>query len=60
MHDRDPLSRVLYIDLTSKKHWVEDRKDLFEEYIGGTGVAIKLLRREMPRGADPLGPKTSS
>ncbi len=57
MYNRDPLSRVLYIDLTSKKHWVEDRKDLFEEYIGGTGVAIKLLREEIPRGADPLGPE---
>jgi len=27
----DPLlSRVLYIDLSRKKFWVEDRKDLFE------------------------------
>ncbi|RLF00121.1 MAG: aldehyde:ferredoxin oxidoreductase [Thermoprotei archaeon] len=56
MHRRDPLPRVLYIDLSSKRFWVEDRRDLFEEYIGGTGVAINLLREEVPRGADPLGP----
>ncbi len=52
----DPLSRVLYIDLTRKKYWVEDRADLFEKYLGGTGVAVKLLEEELPRGADPLGP----
>ncbi|MHA1593999.1 MAG: aldehyde ferredoxin oxidoreductase family protein [Candidatus Baldrarchaeia archaeon] len=50
------LSRVLYIDLSERKFWAEDRRDLFEEYLGGTGVAINLLREECPRGADPLGP----
>jgi len=52
----DPLSRVLYIDLSRRKFWVEDRRDLFEKYIGGTGVAIELLKEECPRNADPLGP----
>jgi aldehyde:ferredoxin oxidoreductase len=53
----DGLPRnVLYIDLSRKKYWVEDRHDLFEEYLGGTGVATKLLEEELPRGADPLGP----
>lgn len=53
----DTLSRVLYIDLTRKKYWVEDRSDLFEKYIGGVGVAIQLLKEECPRGADPFGPE---
>jgi len=56
VHERDPLSNVLYIDLSTKRFWVENRRDLFEEYIGGAGVAINLLREEVPRGADPLGP----
>ena len=56
MHPRDPLTRVLYVDLTRKRYWIEDRKDLFEEYLGGVGVAINLLREECPRGADPLAP----
>ncbi|MCS7104222.1 MAG: aldehyde ferredoxin oxidoreductase family protein [Thermofilaceae archaeon] len=53
---KDPLSRVLYIDLTLKRFWVEDRRDLFDKYLGGTGVAVSLLREELPRGADPLSP----
>ncbi len=54
----DPcLGRVLYIDLTRKRYWVENREDLFEKYIGGVGVATKLLQEELPRNADPLGPE---
>ncbi len=53
------LSRVLYIDLTRKRFWVEDRRDLFEECLGGVGVAIKLLKEVVPRGADPLGPENA-
>jgi len=49
-------SRVLYIDLTKKRFWIEDRKELFEEYIGGSGVAIQLLKEECSKGTDPLGP----
>lgn len=50
-------SKVLYIDLTKRKYWVEDRGDLFQLYLGGTGVAIRLLEEECPKGADPLGPE---
>ncbi len=57
MYGKDPLRYVLYIDLTHKKFWVEDRRDLFEEYLGGTGVATQLLKEELPRNADPLGPE---
>jgi len=51
------LGRVLYIDLTNKKYWVEDRSELFEEFLGGVGVAVKLLEEELPGNADPLGPE---
>jgi len=50
-------TRVLYVDLTKKVFHVEDRRDLFENYIGGVGVASKLLLEECPKGADPLGPE---
>jgi len=54
----DPnLSRVLYIDLTNKKFWTEDRSDLFFKYIGGAGVAINLLLEECPEGIDPYDPR---
>lgn len=54
--DRE-LGKVLYIDLTKKKYWIEDRLELFEKYLGGTGVAVELLKEELPRNADPLGPE---
>ena len=49
-------SKVLTIDLSRYKYWVEDRKDLFEEYIGGVGVAVQLLKEELEnaRDVDPL------
>ncbi|RLF36899.1 MAG: aldehyde:ferredoxin oxidoreductase, partial [Thermoplasmata archaeon] len=48
-------SKVLKIDLTTYRYEIEDRKDLFEEWIGGTGVATQLLREEMDPHVDPLG-----
>ena len=52
MIENDTLSRVLYIDLTKKKYFVKNRKDLFEKYLGGTGVATQLLLEECPEGID--------
>ena len=48
------MNRVLYIDLTKKDIIIEEREDLFDKYLGGAGVAIKLLEEECPRGIDPL------
>jgi aldehyde:ferredoxin oxidoreductase len=56
MHRDDPLRHVLTIDLTRRRSWVDERRELFEESLGGTGVAIRLLAEECPQGADPLGP----
>jgi len=50
------LSRVLYIDLSRRRYWVERRSDLFEEWIGGVGVASQLYRENVDRNADPLSP----
>lgn len=51
------LRRVLYIDLEKEESWVEERQDLFDQWMGGTGVGIKLLMEECPEGIDPLSPK---
>lgn len=56
MIDKDNFSEVLYIDLTHKKFWIKNRTDLFEKYIGGTGVATQLLLEECPENTDPLSP----
>jgi aldehyde:ferredoxin oxidoreductase len=50
------LRNVLYIDLSKEESWVENRDDLFDAWLGGTGVATKLLMNECPEGADPLSP----
>ena len=57
MNPDGPLSRVLYVDLGRRGFRVENREDLFEDYLGGAGVAINLLLEECPRNADPLGPE---
>jgi aldehyde:ferredoxin oxidoreductase len=49
--------QVLYIDLGEEKVEVKDRVDLFEKYLGGSGVAIKLLLEECPPRVDPLSPE---
>ncbi|MGQ9478725.1 MAG: aldehyde ferredoxin oxidoreductase family protein [Thermoproteota archaeon] len=51
------LSKILYVDLSRRDFHVEDRPELFERYIGGTGAAIKLLLEECPKDADPLSPE---
>jgi aldehyde:ferredoxin oxidoreductase len=51
------LRKVLYIDLTKKEAWVSERQDLFDQWMGGTGVGIKLLEEECPTRADPLSPE---
>jgi aldehyde:ferredoxin oxidoreductase len=53
----DPLRRVLIVDLSRRRGWVEERPDRFAEGWGGAGVAIRLLEEECPAGADPLGPE---
>jgi aldehyde:ferredoxin oxidoreductase len=57
MPSPDPLNRVLYIDLNKLTSWVKPRPDLFDESLGGTGVAIRLLAEESPTGADALDPR---
>ncbi|MHA1582466.1 MAG: aldehyde ferredoxin oxidoreductase family protein [Candidatus Baldrarchaeia archaeon] len=51
------LQNVLYIDLTRRRFWVENRKDLFEKYLGGVGVATQLLLEECPKNIDPFDPE---
>lgn len=49
-------SNVLYIDLSKHLYKTRNRRELFEEYIGGAGVATQLLLEECEKGTDPLGP----
>jgi len=51
----DTLANVLYIDLSKKHFWIEERQDLFEKHLGGAGAAIQLLQEECPEGCDAFG-----
>ena len=51
------LKNVLYIDLTSQSYHVEERPDLYEQYLGGIGVATNLMLEEYKEGTGPLDPE---
>jgi aldehyde:ferredoxin oxidoreductase len=48
--------RILYIDLTAGETRVEERSDLFHDYLGGTGLAMRLLDELVHDDKDPLDP----
>ncbi|NWG08870.1 MAG: aldehyde:ferredoxin oxidoreductase [Nitrososphaerales archaeon] len=51
------LSRVLYVDIGKRSSWVVDKHDIFSKYLGGSGVASKLLLEEARPGIDPFSPE---
>ncbi len=57
MLPNDPLKYVLYVDLSTKRFWKEERPDLFSANIGGVGVASALLEEECPQEVEPQDPK---
>jgi aldehyde:ferredoxin oxidoreductase len=50
------LKNILYIDLTSQTYSIKDRRDLYEKYLGGVGVATNLMLEEYVEGTGPLDP----
>ena len=52
------FNKVLWIDLS--KETIEDKEvsdEIIRQYIGGYGLAAKLIYDNMPAKADPLGPE---
>ena len=51
------MGKVLNVDLTAGTIEYEELPDsIYEEVLGGTGLAARLLYDRIPAGADPLGP----
>ena len=49
--------KLLHVDLTDGRHWVEEPSDDFYlKLVGGRALVAYLLLRDLPVGADPLGP----
>ncbi len=49
--------RILHVDLTSGTFHVETPDEAFyRRYMGGSAMGVYYVLREVPKGADPLGP----
>jgi aldehyde:ferredoxin oxidoreductase len=49
--------RILRVDLTRKKYVVQELDGFVaRDFIGGRGLAVKILWNELPPGVDPLSP----
>lgn len=48
------VTKVLHIDLSERKYWVEKRPELFTKYFGGSGIGIHLLEENCPPDINPL------
>ena len=50
--------KILHVDLTSGTLSVEEPPEAFyRRYMGGQGIGLYYILKEMPAGADPLGPE---
>jgi len=50
--------KILRVDLTKGTSKITPyTEDIAKRFIGGRGLAVKLLWDELPKGADPLGPE---
>jgi len=49
--------KILHVDLTTGRLTVEEPEELFyRRYVGGSALGLYYALKEIPKGADPLGP----
>jgi aldehyde:ferredoxin oxidoreductase len=50
--------KILHVNLTKGTFEVEEPKEAFyRKYLGGSAMGMHYILRDMPKGADPLGPE---
>ncbi len=50
--------KILHVDLTRGTLEIEEPKESFyRKYLGGSAMGMYYILRDMPKGADPLGPE---
>ena len=50
--------KILHVDLTDQRQWVEELSELiYRRYLGGGALATYFMLRDIPPGIDPLGPE---
>ena len=51
--------KLLHVDLTSGRQWIEEPPDeVYLKLVGGRGLTAYLLLRDLPAGVDALGPES--
>jgi aldehyde:ferredoxin oxidoreductase len=57
MEQKSFNNRILHVNLGDRSTWIEEPgEDFFRRYGGGRGIIAHYLLKDVPRGADPLGP----
>jgi aldehyde:ferredoxin oxidoreductase len=55
--ERSYHGKILHVDLTGGRTWVETPPESFyRKYMGGSALGLYYALKEIPVGADPLGP----
>jgi aldehyde:ferredoxin oxidoreductase len=50
--------KILHVDLTNGQLTVEEPEEAFyRKYLGGSAMGMHYILRDMPKGADPVGPE---
>ncbi len=50
--------KILHVDLTKGELTVEEPEEAFyRKYLGGSAMGMHYILRDMPKGADPVGPE---
>ncbi|HEV8143018.1 MAG TPA: aldehyde ferredoxin oxidoreductase family protein [Methylomirabilota bacterium] len=50
-------NKILHVNLTERRTWIEEPGDaFFRHYGGGRGIIAHYLLKYVPKGAEPLGP----
>jgi hypothetical protein len=53
-------TQILHVNASTRRTWVEEKSPEFlKRYIGGIGLATRLLYDNTPAGAEPLGPENA-
>jgi len=50
------VGKVLRVDLSTGRIWTEDTIEKYKDFLGGTGIAYKVLWDEVPSGTKPFDP----
>jgi len=52
------IGKILHVDLTKGSLTVEEPNEAFyRRYLGGSAMGMHYILRDMPKGADPVGPE---